>query len=296
MQIGQVPQQQTEDGGDPEIDLTAGEILRQERLRIGLTENEVADHLHITKHYVRAIESGDYQKLPNAVFAKGYIKNYAIFLKLGIEDILERYQVLAIRQSELSQGTPARQGLRLRDKNKLWVVLSVVVFICGFTGLWAFNYFIATGDSSRTSEAPILNTTPLSPSNLDLNVAVTSLEEQAEGSKTGVLPKEISQTMNEKPATMVGTGDHLIEITTDGNDVLRISFSGNSWVEINDVNENEIYRDIRIAGDVLKIQGRSPFNILLGDASFARLSFNGAEIGVSDQVRIDNSVRLTVGL
>ena len=50
MQIGQVPQQQTEEVGDPEIDLTAGEILRQERLRIGLTKNEVADHLHITKH------------------------------------------------------------------------------------------------------------------------------------------------------------------------------------------------------------------------------------------------------
>ena len=296
MQIGQVPQQQTEEVGDPEIDLTAGEILRQERLRIGLTENEVADHLHITKHYVSAIESDNYQKLPNAVFAKGYIKNYAIFLKLGIEDILERYQVLAIRQSELSQGTTARRGLRLRDKDKLWVVLSVVVFICGFIGLWAFNYFIATGDSSRASEAPILNTTPLSPSNLDLNVAVTSLEEQAEGSKTGVLPKEISQTMNEKPATMTETGDHLIEITTAGNDVLRISFSGNSWVEINDVNENEIYRDIRIAGDVLKIQGISPFNILLGDASFAHLTFNGTEIDVSDQVRIDNSVRLTVGL
>ena len=296
MQIGQVPQQQTEEVGDPEIDLTAGEILRQERLRIGLTENEVADHLHITKHYVRAIESDNYQKLPNAVFAKGYIKNYAIFLKLGIEDILERYQVLAIRQSELSQGATARRGLRLRDKNKLWVVLSVVVFICGFTGLWAFNYFIATGDSSRASEAPILNMTPLSPSNLDFNTAVTSLEEQADGTKTGYLPKEISQTMNEKPVTTTETGDHLIEITAAGNDVLSISFSGNSWVEINDVNENEIYRDIRIAGDVLKIQGISPFNILLGDASFAHLTFNGTEIDVSDQVRIDNSVRLTVGL
>ena len=296
MQIGKLPQEQTEEVGDQEINLTAGEILRQERLRIGLTENEVAHHLHITMHYVRAIESDNYQKLPNAVFAKGYIRNYAIFLKLDIEDILERYQVLAIRQSELIQEATTRRGVRRTDKNKLWVALSVVVFICGFTGLWAFNYFIATDDSSRASEAPILNMTPLSPSNLDLNAAVTSLEEQADGTKTEYLPKKIFQTMNEKPVTTTETGDHLIEITAAGNDVLRISFSGNSWVEINDVNENQIYRDIRIAGDVLKIQGRSPFNILLGDASFARLTFNGTEIDVSDQVRIDNSVRLTVGL
>ena len=81
MQIGKLPQEQTEEVGDQEINLTAGEILRQERLRIGLTENEVAHHLHITMHYVRAIESDNYQKLPNAVFARGYIRNYAIFLK-----------------------------------------------------------------------------------------------------------------------------------------------------------------------------------------------------------------------
>ena len=47
MQIGKLPQEQTEEVGDQEINLTAGEILRQERLRIGLTENEVAHHLHI---------------------------------------------------------------------------------------------------------------------------------------------------------------------------------------------------------------------------------------------------------
>ena len=79
MQIGQVPQQQAEEVGDPEIDLTAGEILRQERLRIGLTENEVADHLHITKHYVRAIESDNYQKLPNAVLRRAISKTMRYF-------------------------------------------------------------------------------------------------------------------------------------------------------------------------------------------------------------------------
>ena len=78
--------------------------------------------------------------------------------------------------------------------------------------------------------------------------------------------------------------------------MLRISVSGQSWVEINDVNANQIHRDIRLAGDVVEIRSRSPFNNLLGDATFARLIFNGAEINVFDNIRIDNSARLTVGL
>jgi cytoskeleton protein RodZ len=93
----------------------------------------------------------------------------------------------------------------------------------------------------------------------------------------------------------VEVAERFIEIVAAGDDVLRISFSGQSWIEINDVNANQIHRDIRLAGDVLEIRGRSPFNILLGDATFARLTFNGAEINVSDNIRIDNSARLTVG-
>ena len=51
--------------------LTAGDILQQERQRLGLNEKEVADQLHITMHYVKALESNSYEKLPGAVFAKG---------------------------------------------------------------------------------------------------------------------------------------------------------------------------------------------------------------------------------
>ena len=81
-----------------------------------------------------------------------------------------------------------------------------------------------------------------------------------------------------------------------GTDTLRISFSGANWVEVNDGEENQIYRDLRVAGDVLEITGSAPFSILLGDAPRARLTFNGNEIDVSDNIRVDNSARLTVGL
>ena len=93
-----------------------------------------------------------------------------------------------------------------------------------------------------------------------------------------------------------GGNSRVIEIGTSGNDVLRIAFSGESWVEVNDRDATQIYRDIRKAGDVLEITGSAPFSVLLGDAPFTRLSLNGIEIDVSNNIRIDNSARLTVGL
>jgi len=92
------------------------------------------------------------------------------------------------------------------------------------------------------------------------------------------------------------SSDSLISVVGPGTDTLRISFSGANWVEVNDGEENQIYRDLRVAGDVLEITGSAPFSILLGYAPRARLTFNGNEIDVSDNIRIDNSARLTVGL
>ena len=59
--------------------LTAGDILQRQRQRLGLNEKEVANKLHITMHYVKALETNSYEKLPGAVFAKGYLKSYALF-------------------------------------------------------------------------------------------------------------------------------------------------------------------------------------------------------------------------
>jgi len=97
-------------------------------------------------------------------------------------------------------------------------------------------------------------------------------------------------------STVVTDQPRLISIQAIGNDMLRISFTGKSWIEVNDSESQQIYRDIRVAGDVLEITGSAPFNILLGDAHFTVMSLNGDEIDLSGDIRIDNSARLTVGL
>ena len=61
-----------------------GELLRQERSRRDLKKMEVAERLHITKHYVTALESDSYEKLPGAVFTRGYLKKYAELLGLDL--------------------------------------------------------------------------------------------------------------------------------------------------------------------------------------------------------------------
>lgn len=61
-----------------------GERLRQERIDQGLTIEHVVEKTKISRRNLRAIEDGDTSDLPHAVYAKGFVRNYAGFL--GVHD------------------------------------------------------------------------------------------------------------------------------------------------------------------------------------------------------------------
>lgn len=349
------PEQMSQDGTGTEsgpLEDTPGAVLKAERLRRNLSEKDVSDKLHITMHYVRAIESNRFDKLPGAVFAKGYIKSYALYLELDVEAVTSLFDGINSQQEE--QKVEANRRLmaqRRSDRNKPWVYASVASFVIGFTGLWAYSQFAgndaveATVAAPRSTSQPAAsraggsaNQPPASNSAGVRNQATTNVNQPSSPtSSQSVVPPPTAESLQstaidasnepaanaEQPASVTENvaepnlltalttltsekppavpaakpaSGNVISVGAEGEDVLRIHFTGESWVEVNDNSEQQIYRDIREAGDVLEIQGQAPFSILLGDAPFAKMYLNGTEIDVSDDIRIDNSARLTVGL
>jgi cytoskeleton protein RodZ len=59
-----------------------GDILRQERERRGLSVEDVANHLKLMPRVVRAIEQADVRELPQAAYARGFVKAYGNLLAL----------------------------------------------------------------------------------------------------------------------------------------------------------------------------------------------------------------------
>lgn len=337
--------------------LTVGATLRQARREQDLSEKDVADRLHITMHYVKALETDRYEKLPGAVFAKGYIKSYAQLLGLDSAALLAAYEADQLERKG-SQGQHAAQEVR-RDRNRPLVIASVVLFIGVFAGLWIVSQWgdeapvpsgqapaaaggNVDGDSRQaaTRNTATLQPAPINPApSVPVDAILEAIADDADSAPAATAevttevprsarpmataqqpvsleavataPVAVAQApaaeRQQAPAangqqTVAATeqetagGERLIEVQGSGDDVLRIRFAGASWVEVNNSNRQQVYRDLRHAGDVLEITGDGPFNVLLGDAPLARLEFNGDEVDVSDDIRIDNSARLTVGL
>lgn len=70
---------------------SVGEFFRQVRETKGLTVDEVASKTRIRTDFVRALEDGNFAKLPDQVFAKGFVRSYARSLGLDEEDAIHRF-------------------------------------------------------------------------------------------------------------------------------------------------------------------------------------------------------------
>ncbi len=59
-----------------------GQQLLEERIRKGLTLDEIAKATKIRKEFLLAIEKGEYHKLPSSAYVQGFVRNYIEFLGL----------------------------------------------------------------------------------------------------------------------------------------------------------------------------------------------------------------------
>tara|TARA_B100001059_G_scaffold73635_1_gene71123 strand:- start:2664 stop:3047 length:384 start_codon:yes stop_codon:yes gene_type:complete len=113
-----------------------GEVLKAERLRRGLDVATVAEQLHITRHYLLALENGEYHKLPAPIFAKGYMRSYA-----KLFDISEDALLVSLEADLPSNKSVAKKSKAGQLKNHRNEILGVLLLIVLLLAAWLYNKF-----------------------------------------------------------------------------------------------------------------------------------------------------------
>jgi hypothetical protein len=68
-----------------------GDLLRESREQLGLSMDDVEASTRIKRHFLEALEAEDFDRLPDRVSARGFLRNYASVLKLDVDYVLELY-------------------------------------------------------------------------------------------------------------------------------------------------------------------------------------------------------------
>lgn len=115
--------------------LTAGSILKKERLRRNYSLDEVSTATKIQKHYLESLENNDYAKFPSSVYAKGFLTNYAKFLGISPKRIIALYRrsVGEAPPQKIVEGPkPLKQPKFIMTPGIIIITIVVLVVIATF--------------------------------------------------------------------------------------------------------------------------------------------------------------------
>src|SRR2546426_11055868 len=81
-----------------------GEELWREREIRGISLKEISDATKISKRFLEAIERNDHKTLHAPVFTRGFVREYARYLGLNADEIVNRYNYAAAGDERIEKA------------------------------------------------------------------------------------------------------------------------------------------------------------------------------------------------
>ena len=222
--------------------------LTAARVRKGVDLIRAERETKIRVRYLSALESGDYRDLPGAVYTKGFLRNYAIYLGLDPEDVLRQWRR---ERGEATAPEPVIVPPRPLDEPARPLNFSPSIVVAALLTVGVVLFFVYLGAQLlRYSRPPDLAVTNPAQAVVNVDEATTSF--RLAGTSTAGATITILTPGQEEPyrTTAQSSGDWSIQV-----DLRR----GQNRFEINAVNPEtgkaaETPRTVVITVPFLEIQ------------------------------------------
>ncbi len=80
-----------------------GEELRREREIRGISLKEISDATKISKRFLEALERNDHRTLPAPVFTRGFVREYARYVGLNADEMVNRYNAGSAKDDRIEK-------------------------------------------------------------------------------------------------------------------------------------------------------------------------------------------------
>lgn len=119
------------DAVEKTVPLSVGQQLRAAREAQGLSIDDVARQLLLSKQLVSEIENDDYRKIPAPVYINGYLRSYAQLLKIPTSSVLKTIPKTTVRvEPDLNRKTMAKVAQpKSRSKTDFFSYVVIAVFV-----------------------------------------------------------------------------------------------------------------------------------------------------------------------
>lgn len=297
-----------------EVKLTAGQLLRQAREKVGLTQQTVADRLCLKLSTVREIETDSVSANIAPTFLRGYMRSYAKLVGVPESEILsfinqqapiKQVRVTTTQNYSLGKSHKKREGWLMKIT---WVILIVMVAL---VGVWWWQghqadqqelVSMASQDIEQNSQQEHTNTidsplsdldntatseggniqVPVSPlvDNQANKIDESSIPETASTAEIRTVPLPVSPLTTSTTSRANSAEESTSESPAVANQLV-VMLDGECWLEIRNAQNKVLFNGIKKAGERLEFNGEQPYKLKIGAPSVTRLQFNGESIDLS---------------
>ena len=254
-----MPEQEPQPHGGASELASFGEELRREREIRGISLKEISDATKISKRFLEALERNDHKTLPAPVFTRGFVREYARYVGLNVEEMVNRYNFAAANDDRIEKppqvakyaATPPRDispkpapkrgippAYAKVDRNAILLVI-IIAALAG-VAYWAVQYK-RRSDAAEAAATTVPVATP----------------------KTATAPPPPAP--EPKPVD-----DSTLRMT--------IEASRDSWLDLKADGERAFYGDFK-AGQRQEFEAKSDFTFTrIGNAAALTLVINGVPV------------------
>lgn len=221
-----------------------GEWLRRQREMREISLRDIADRTKISLRYLEAMEADRFDLLPAPIFAKGFLREYARYVGLSPDEVVNHY--LAVHQpEELDQPGDAtlmamERERKRRKKGRSWT-WGLFLLLAGalLLALVALFSWLADRRESRPEAAPPQVAAP-----------------QPTPQPAVAPPPPVQPEVPRAP----------LQVTLD--------FSADCWVRVT-VDGKPVLEEQRVQGESLQFEGQQSIAVKLGNAAAGDIQVNG---------------------
>lgn len=230
-----------------------GNRLKSAREAQGLSLEAIEEETKIRRKYLKALEDEQFDLLPGPVYAKAFLKNYARFLKLDVEDVLTEFNrkvraYASIEDDEKDSKESVREDRPAKTYSR-WYVAVVAVVLLGVSLYYAAtgNGFGRTGDQAREN-----------PKKTD---QIKNNDQKPDAQLNGQQPAD--------------PGPAPVELGVN----VTLNVKGNqSWILVV-VDGNTAFQGLLTSGQSRDFMGNSKIYVRLGNAGAVEVLVNGQNLG-----------------
>jgi cytoskeleton protein RodZ len=280
-----------------------GAQLKQAREAQGLAIDDVALQLKFAPRQIESLEQERFERLPGPTIARGMVRNYARLLKLDPEPLIERLSPRVEAPPDPNRiADRFRQEVPFSDSTKrstlLYAGFSVGVLLLVGAVAYEWHQQKTPPASQQVAEAPASEPAqPAEPAQTAPEPApapvvaekpaappAAPVEKKAIEKKP--VPVAVPLKKPEPESIAIATAEDSDKLAA-GTHRIVLRTEGEAWLEIKDAAGRMLISSLNPAGTERTVRGRPPFEVVIGNASSVKLTYDGKPVDLRPHTRVE---------